>query len=106
MFEEVVNNPGIFLVKSEKEDWELKFLSNLKFLTETDRGICLLFELIFVDLTITFSRSIFWIESWWLEKIKKGYNFIAFSLDTLFLGTLARNELKKVRDNFYYDYQR
>jgi len=34
-----------------------------------------------------------------LEKIKKGYNFIAFSLDTLFLGSLARNELKKLREN-------
>lgn len=33
-----------------------------------------------------------------LEKIKKGYNFIAFSLDTLFLGTLARNELKNLKE--------
>jgi 2-dehydro-3-deoxyglucarate aldolase len=28
-----------------------------------------------------------------LEKINKGYNFIAFSLDILFLGTMARNQL-------------
>lgn len=31
-----------------------------------------------------------------LERIKKGYNFIAFSLDTLFLGTIAKNELQKI----------
>ncbi len=34
-----------------------------------------------------------------IDKIKKGYNFIAFSLDVLFLGTLVRNqvaELKKI----------
>jgi 2-dehydro-3-deoxyglucarate aldolase len=30
------------------------------------------------------------------EKIKSGYNFIAFSLDTLFLGTIARYQLKKI----------
>jgi len=33
------------------------------------------------------------------EKIEKGYNFIAFSLDTLFLGTLVRSQmnfLKKI----------
>ena len=29
-----------------------------------------------------------------LEKISKGYNFIAFSIDILFLGTLARNQMK------------
>lgn len=29
------------------------------------------------------------------EKIQAGYNFIAFSLDTLFLGTKVREELKK-----------
>lgn len=29
------------------------------------------------------------------EKIDKGYNFIAFSIDTLFLGQSCRNELKK-----------
>ena len=31
------------------------------------------------------------------EKIKSGYSFIGFSLDTLFLGTMARNEMKKIR---------
>lgn len=31
------------------------------------------------------------------EKIKLGYNFIAFSLDILFLGTLARNEMKNLK---------
>ena len=31
------------------------------------------------------------------EKFKNGYNFIAFSLDTLFLGTIARNEMKKIK---------
>lgn len=31
------------------------------------------------------------------QKIKAGYNFIAFSLDTLFLGTIARNQLKKIK---------
>jgi len=31
------------------------------------------------------------------EKIEKGYNFIAFSLDTLFLGSIARNEMKKLK---------
>lgn len=30
------------------------------------------------------------------EKIEAGYNFIAFSLDTLFLGTIARDQLKKI----------
>jgi 2-keto-3-deoxy-L-rhamnonate aldolase RhmA len=30
------------------------------------------------------------------EKIKKGYNFIAFSLDVLFLGTLVRNQVTKL----------
>jgi 2-dehydro-3-deoxyglucarate aldolase len=30
------------------------------------------------------------------EKIEKGYNFIAFSLDVLFLGTIARNQLQKL----------
>ena len=33
------------------------------------------------------------------EKIKKGYNFIAFSLDTLFLGTLARNQMQSLKNN-------
>ena len=31
-----------------------------------------------------------------LEKIKKGYNFIAFSLDTIFLGNISRNEMNKI----------
>ncbi len=30
------------------------------------------------------------------EKISKGYNFIAFSIDTLFLGSLCRSEMQKV----------
>lgn len=32
------------------------------------------------------------------EKIAKGYNFIAFSLDVLFLGTLVRNQLKLLKN--------
>ena len=32
-----------------------------------------------------------------IEKIKKGYNFIAFSLDTLFLGENAIRQMKKIR---------
>lgn len=31
------------------------------------------------------------------EKIGKGFNFIAFSLDVLFLGTLARNQVKLLK---------
>lgn len=31
------------------------------------------------------------------EKIKKGYNFLAFSLDVLFLGTLVRNQVTELR---------
>ena len=31
------------------------------------------------------------------EKIEKGYNFIAFSLDVLFLGTLVRNQMIELR---------
>lgn len=31
------------------------------------------------------------------EKIAKGYNFIAFSLDTLFLGTKVRNEMAQLK---------
>ena len=31
------------------------------------------------------------------EKIDKGYNFIAFSLDTLFLGSIARNEMRQIK---------
>ena len=34
-----------------------------------------------------------------LEKVRKGYNFIAFSLDTLFLGTLARKELLSLKES-------
>ncbi|TVZ55503.1 2-dehydro-3-deoxyglucarate aldolase [Lutibacter sp. Hel_I_33_5] len=34
-----------------------------------------------------------------LDKIEKGYNFIAFSLDTLFLGTIARNQVLKYRNS-------
>jgi 2-dehydro-3-deoxyglucarate aldolase len=33
-----------------------------------------------------------------LEKIDAGYSFIAFSLDTLFLGTICRNEMSKLKD--------
>ena len=32
-----------------------------------------------------------------IEKIEKGYNFIAFSLDTLFMGTIAKNEISKIK---------
>ncbi len=32
------------------------------------------------------------------EKINKGYNFIAFSLDTLFLGSIARKEMQALKD--------
>jgi len=32
-----------------------------------------------------------------LEKIKSGYSFLAFSLDTLFLGTIVRQEMEKLR---------
>lgn len=32
-----------------------------------------------------------------LDKIKKGYNLIAFSLDTLFLGSIARNQMSDLR---------
>tara|TARA_B100000780_G_scaffold259787_1_gene211060 strand:+ start:175 stop:909 length:735 start_codon:yes stop_codon:yes gene_type:complete len=31
------------------------------------------------------------------QKVKDGYNFIAFSLDTLFLGTIARDQLNKIK---------
>ncbi len=34
-----------------------------------------------------------------LEKISKGYNFIAFSIDILFLGTLARNQMKALKNS-------
>tara|TARA_B100001057_G_scaffold296302_1_gene296462 strand:- start:19987 stop:20721 length:735 start_codon:yes stop_codon:yes gene_type:complete len=33
-----------------------------------------------------------------IEKINKGYNFIAFSLDTLFLGSIARKEMQRLKD--------
>ena len=33
------------------------------------------------------------------EKIKKGYNFIAFSLDTLFLGKLVRDQMQSLKNN-------
>ena len=32
-----------------------------------------------------------------LEKIDAGYTFLAFSLDTLFLGTICREEMKKLQ---------
>lgn len=32
------------------------------------------------------------------EKIKNGYNFIAFSLDTYFLGSIIRDQLEKIRE--------
>lgn len=32
-----------------------------------------------------------------VEKINKGYNFIAFSLDTIFLGTIIRDQLDKLK---------
>jgi len=35
-----------------------------------------------------------------LDKINKGYNFIAFSLDTLFMGSIARNQMKQLKDKF------
>ena len=31
------------------------------------------------------------------EKIKMGYNFIAFSLDTMFLNTIVENEMNKIK---------
>ena len=31
------------------------------------------------------------------EKIKSGYNFIAFSFDAMFLGTIIRNQLKMIK---------
>ena len=33
------------------------------------------------------------------EKIAKGYNFIAFSLDVLFLGTLVRNQMTELKNS-------
>jgi 2-keto-3-deoxy-L-rhamnonate aldolase RhmA len=33
-----------------------------------------------------------------LEKIRKGYDFIAFSLDTLFLGTICRDQLRSLKE--------
>ena len=32
-----------------------------------------------------------------VQKINEGYNFIAFSLDTIFLGSLLREEMKKIK---------
>lgn len=32
------------------------------------------------------------------DKIAKGYNFIAFSLDVLFLGTIARSQMQKLKN--------
>ena len=34
-----------------------------------------------------------------IEKIKRGYNFIAFSLDTLFLGSIIKDQLNKIKGN-------
>ena len=34
-----------------------------------------------------------------IDKINKGYNFIAFSLDTVFLGSAVRNEMKSLKNN-------
>ena len=34
-----------------------------------------------------------------LDKIKSGYNFIAFSLDTLFLGTLIKTQMQLLNNN-------
>ena len=34
-----------------------------------------------------------------LDKISSGYTFLSFSLDILFLGTIVRNEMKKIKDN-------
>lgn len=34
-----------------------------------------------------------------LDKIDKGYNFVAFSLDTLFLGTICRNQMSLLKQN-------
>ena len=31
------------------------------------------------------------------EKIEKGYNFIAFGFDAMFLGTMVRNQLKMIK---------
>ncbi len=33
-----------------------------------------------------------------LDKIRAGYEFIAFSLDTLFLGTICRDQIKRLRE--------
>lgn len=33
-----------------------------------------------------------------VEKINSGYNFIAFSLDTLFLGSLCNEQVKKIKE--------
>ena len=31
------------------------------------------------------------------KKIEKGYNFIAFGFDAMFLGTIVRNQLKMIK---------
>lgn len=36
-----------------------------------------------------------------LDKINKGYNFIAFSLDTLFLGTICRDQMNLLKKLFW-----
>ena len=35
-----------------------------------------------------------------LDKIQKGYNFLAFSIDFFFLGDLARNEMKQIKKKY------
>ena len=35
-----------------------------------------------------------------LEKLNKGYSFIAFSLDTVFLGTICRKEMNLLKSSF------
>ena len=32
-----------------------------------------------------------------MDKIEKGYNFIAFSLDTIFLGSIVRDQMKELK---------
>ncbi len=34
-----------------------------------------------------------------IDKINNGYNFIGFSLDTIFLGSIIRDELKKIKSH-------
>ena len=35
-----------------------------------------------------------------IDKIKSGYDFIAFSLDTLFLGKIAEKQMNLLKENF------